>query len=1257
MRYLIIILLTVYHLPSFGQPENSLSAHSSVQSFFLTSEAGHQGRHNWQMVRVSELKGDGALASAAAQPAGNWQKAIVPGTVLTSLVVNGVYPDPYFGDNNRRSRKLIPDINEVGNEFYHYWYRTSFNIPAAYNGKRIWLKLHGINYRAEVWLNGKKLGDLNGMFNAKAFDITEVVRKSGQNALAISVKPVDVPGTSTGPKLFRQSGAAGENSNGGNGEIGQNVTMLMSVGWDFTAPDGIRDRNTGIWRDVEIYTTGDVTLEHSFIWSQLPLPDTSTAKQTVSVEVVNVTDKPQQGIVSGLIRETGTRFQKTVALKPRERQVVEFRPGEYKQLIIKQPKLWWPVNKGNPNLYTLELRFQTGAITTDVQTVRFGIRQITSDQQTPDKSRRFLVNGVPVFIRGTNWIPEAMLRNSAARTRAELRYTRQAGLNLIRLWGGGIAESDYFYQLCDEMGILVWNEYWITGDTRFPADTALYLDNIRSTVKRIRNHAALAYHVSSNESTEIPEAAALIKSLDPSRGYQMQSECCGVHDGSPYKYENPMQYFENTASKRGSRVDGFNPEYGTLCLPTISSLRKLMPEADLWPINKAVWDYLDGGGFHQVTTKYKDAIDQFGPSASIDEFARKAQFVGAMNYRAIWEVWNYNKFGFGDRWASGFLFWYHNSPLPQTASRMYDWYLEPTAALYYSQSGLRPLHAQFDYGKNTVSVYNDYRKGFNNYKLIAEVYDLRSAKAYTKETTIDIPADGVVKDAIQIAFPADITPVHFIKLRLLDNKGNLVDDPFYWRSTDAYKGAWTLTGPATAGFQSINSLEKIELKVSPIQRSKDRLTLTVSNPSPVISFFTELKLQDFAGRSIAPVFYSDNFFNLLPGESKTISIDVDQASQRDSFNLVTEAFNARRQFQGHVINRKAETKGQLSAAIQPASILAVMNKAAQWQINEWKEGRIIKLPKTEWENGALYTGIVALQKINKAPAYDRFLYNIGEEYDWNTGKVRLFADDYCIAQMYTGLYMEHREPKMIAKWRALADTIVNRRFDEPLTVAPNLNHREWAWCDALFMGPPGLAMLTTATGDPRYLSKADSLWWKTSAFLYDTTEHLYYRDSRFFTMREKNGAKIFWSRGNGWVMAGLARMMDHMPATFSNRKPYEKQFKEMAERVAALQQPDGSWHASLLDPVTFATKETSGTAFYCYALAWGINRGLLPAKKYKPVVEKAWHALVTAVHPEGKLGFVQNIGSGPITTSYESTNVYGVGALLLAGCELYHLAK
>lgn len=681
--------------------------------------------------------------------------------------------------------------------------------------------------------------------------------------------------------------------------------MLMSVGWDFTTPDGIRDRNTGIWRDVEVYAIGDVVLESPFVKTKLPLPDTSFSEETISVEIKNASDKIRKGTLTGNIVESQTSFTKVITLSPHEQRTITFTPDQYKQLSIKNPRLWWPINKGKQNLYTLQLRFSNaGNEVSHSITTRFGIREITSDQNTPDQSRRFLVNGLPVFIRGTNWVPEAMLRNTEQRTYAELMYTKQAGVNLLRLWGGGIPESDYFYKLCDEFGLLVWNEFWITGDTHMPIDTALYFKNLANTIKRIRNHPSGAYYVAANEGAEVPGTAALINKLDDTRGYQVQSECCGVHDGSPYRYENPMQYFENTASQRGSRVDGFNPEYGAPCVPIVETLRKMMPAKDIWPINDSVWNYLDGNGFHQVTTKYRRAVNAFGQSSSIEEFAKKAQFVGAMNFRSIWEVWNYNKFNYGDRWASGFLFWYHNSPLPQTASRMYDWYLEPTAALYYSQNGLAPLHPQFDYLKNTVSVYNDYRKAFNNYEVEATVYDLNSIVILTKVAVVNIPADGVVNDALKLEFPDNITNVHFIKLKLKDNTGKIVADAFYWRSKDKYRGAWTMTGPAVGGFEDINKLPQAEVSLRSSFDNRGTLTAVVSNKSKSISFFTQLKLQQMDGTSISPAYYTDNFFCMLPGESKVVTIKFSRAAVIGrGFKLVNDGFNIRTNTQLFKFNR------------------------------------------------------------------------------------------------------------------------------------------------------------------------------------------------------------------------------------------------------------------------------------------------------------------------------------------------------------------
>ncbi|SDS64275.1 sugar-binding domain-containing protein [Gramella sp. MAR_2010_147] len=895
------LIIIIYALPLFVNAQSikvdkevsqqHISEPSSEQSIFLNSNPAYSKNSEWQLKKYDSLAPGGDKISIPGNgDKDEWMKAVVPGTVLTSLVENEIYPDPYYGDVNRRTKKVIPDMADAGREFYHYWYRTEFKVPKTFSNKKIWLKFHGINYKSEIWLNGQKLGNMAGMFNSKAFDVTSIVNRSGSNTLAVNVSPVDFPGQS-GRKGKKRSGAKGENQNGGDGIIGKNTTMLMSVGWDFTFQDGIRDRNTGIWKEVELYATGDVVLDHPFVKTKLNLPDTTISQQTISVEAFNASNRKISGVLNAKIEETDIVVQKEISLNPNEHRKIEFTPEEYKQLIIQNPKLWWPINKGEQNLYNLYLSFEENEQISHSKKVRFGIREITTDQNTPDNSRRFLVNGHPVFIRGTNWIPEGMLKNSAKRTLAELKYTEQAGLNLIRFWAGGISESDYFFDLCDEMGFLVWSEYWMTGDTQPVVDTTLYLNNIEATVKRIRNHPSLAYHVSSNESTEIPGAEQLIRTIDPTRDYQMQSECCGVHDGSPYSYENPMQYYENTGSKRGSRIDGFNPEYGTPILPTVESLRLMMPEEDLWPINDSIWNYLDGGGFHNMTTKYKAAVNEFGPSNSIEEFAKKAQFVGAMNFRAIWEVWNENKFKYGDRFASGFLFWYHNSPVPQTAGRMYDWSLEPTAALYYSQDALEPLNTQYDYLTNTVSVYNDFRKSFSDYSVEVSIYDINSKEVWNKEVTLDIPQDGVVNDLMKIEFPDSISQVHFIKLILKDDKDKLVSDSFYWRSRDNYDGAWTISGPAISGFEDMNKLPKVNLEMES-RLEGEELKVKITNPSSSLSFFTQLKLQDDKGRSISPTFYSDNFFNLLPGESKSVSLDFSMGNiPSETMKLVIDGWN------------------------------------------------------------------------------------------------------------------------------------------------------------------------------------------------------------------------------------------------------------------------------------------------------------------------------------------------------------------------------
>ncbi len=343
-------------------------------------------------------------------------------------------------------------------------------------------------------------------------------------------------------------------------------------------------------------------------------------------------------------------------------------------------------------------------------------------------------------------------------------------------------------------------------------------------------------------------------------------------------------------------------------------------------------------------------------------------------------------------------------------------------------------------------------------------------------------------------------------------------------------------------------------------------------------------------------------------------------------------------------------------ALTPAGIFKAMQKTANWQIEEI-EKKGWRYPPTDWTNGAYFAGQMAWAKIANDDTQIQFLKKVGELNNWKGGPERFFADDYCVGQTYAELFMLYKDSAMIKPMLELGDDILQQPHTESLLWNFNggLHNREWAWCDALFMGPPTLGYLYKVTGNKKYLDGMNKLWWRSTHYLYDSTEHLYFRDSRFFQKKEKNGAKVFWSRGNGWVIAGIARILENMPANYAERKGYEKIFKAMAKRIAALQQADGTWHASLLDPGSFPPKETSGTGFFAYALAWGINNGYLSYNEYYPVLKKAWDALTGCVHENGKLGFVQVPGAAPEKVTFDDTEVYGVGAFLLAGTELFKL--
>lgn len=349
--------------------------------------------------------------------------------------------------------------------------------------------------------------------------------------------------------------------------------------------------------------------------------------------------------------------------------------------------------------------------------------------------------------------------------------------------------------------------------------------------------------------------------------------------------------------------------------------------------------------------------------------------------------------------------------------------------------------------------------------------------------------------------------------------------------------------------------------------------------------------------------------------------------------------------------KAASQAAPFSGDIEPRAILRVMTAAADWQLahpsshDPW-----------DWTQAAFYTGVMAFTRVTDDGKYVAAMRTMGEKNLWRPGLRPGHADDYAVIATYAKLYQVDRDPKMLKPAIALFNFLASRKYDEPLAWGNAIETRELAWCDALFMGPPALAAMTAATNDKHYIDLANRLWWKTTEYLYDKEEHLYFRDSRYFEPREPNGKKVFWSRGNGWVIAGLVRVLEDMPEDYPDRPKYLTLYREMAAKVAAVQGTDGYWRASLLDPVSLPNPETSGTGFFVYAFAWGVNRGVLDRATFEPVVRGGWAAMARAVRADGMLGWVQRIGDKPGATSADTTEVYGVGALLLAGTEVHRLA-
>jgi exo-1,4-beta-D-glucosaminidase len=819
----------------------------------------------WSLQSSAEVREKGEAISTPGYASGTWHQVNVPNTVLGALVENGVYKDPYFGMNLRD----IPGTTyPIGTRFTlvetpkespfkpAWWYRTEFEVPEGTGGRSRALHLDGLNYRANVWVNGKQLGDSRdvvGAFRAFEFDITSAVR-AGANAVAVEV---------FGP--------------------GPQDLAFMWVDWNPTPAD----KNMGLWQPVYVTESGPLALRHPHVQTDLDLPSLERARLKVSAEVWNTAGTPVAGTVSGMIGDI--RFSKEVALEAGERTLVRFAPEDVPALAIDKPRLWWPYRHGAQEMYTLQLEARAGGAVSDAAQVRFGVHEM-SDELTREGHRLFKVNGRPILVRGGGWASDMLLRPaSRERLQAELRYVREMGLNTIRLEGK--LETDEFYDLADEMGILLmagWCccDQWELWDKWDAEDHRVGPASLRTQALRLRNHPSVLVWL--NGSDYPPPAKVEQAYLDVLQKCDWPkpvlsnatdqpgpvSGPSGVKMRGPYDYVPPSYWL--TDKERGGAF-GFATEMGPgAAVPPLESLKAMLPADKLWPMND-VWRFHAGGDEFKDLRLFTEALEaRYGKASSVEDYARKSQALAYEGQRAMMEAYGRNKYV-----STGVIQWMLNNAWPSMIWHLYDWYLRPAGGYFGTKKAGRPVNVQYSYDDRSVAVVNDTPQAFRG-RVQARVLDLKLASRFSREAPVEVGPDGVVRAFVLPALP-DLTTTYFVRLDLFDEGGAWQGDNFYWLSTQEDVVDWKDTSKwwytptkRHADLTALASLPPTTLSVATRleggPEGEGSALVTVKNTGDALSFQTRLRLLGPRGDEILPVYWDDNYLALLPGETREIRV-------------------------------------------------------------------------------------------------------------------------------------------------------------------------------------------------------------------------------------------------------------------------------------------------------------------------------------------------------------------------------------------------
>jgi exo-1,4-beta-D-glucosaminidase len=802
-------------------------------------------RDNWTIQSSKEIKDDGKSISTPSWQPEKWYNASVPSTVVGTLVENKIYPDPYYGTNivsipgyiSKRSGE-IPDDSPFKAS---WWYRTKFTLPAEFKGRNAWLKLHSINYKANIWLNGQLVADtseIEGAYRLYNLNITKFALAGNENCLALEIFP---------PK-------------------GNDLTITW-VDWNPTPPD----RGMGIWYDVSLNSTGPVSLDDPWVKTKLNLPSTDKASLTISAGLSNTTDKKISGVLKGTIGEIS--FSQKLTLGPKENRQVTFTPEQFSQLVISDPKLWWPYTVGPQNLYDLNLSFEVKGNVSDSEKVRFGIREITSWMNNFDgkHTRVFQINGKNIVIRGGGYREDMLLRPSDKRIDMDIQYAKHMGLNALRMEAP--RGSDYMFEKCDEEGILLivgWCccSSWEEWEKWTPGVDIIAQKSWKDQIVRLRNHPSVFNWLYGSDM--FPPANVekmyiqVLNDFDGTRPYQssatQDSSAIAGYTGlwmgpypKVYAYRPPVYWYGKLE---------FNTEAGPSGeqIPPVESIRKMMPATDLWPMSPS-WDIRLHKAFYPEARKA--LYSRYGKPDGLEEYSMKSQVLQYEATRAMFEAFAGNKYK-----SSGIIYWMYNSAWPTMYWQLYDYFFAPNGSFYGTKKACENLHIQYSYDDNSIRVVNGNYKNYSGLKATAKLYSMGMIEIFSSEVPVEIKSDES-KKVLSLERPLNAGNIFFLKLVLNDNDGKEVSSNFYWLSSK---------GDENADFTALNKLPEVELSFSLTsvnqQNGKYTAVIEIENPSAFLAFSVNPKVIKKDSKDLVlPVFWEDNYFSLLPKEKRSMKVE------------------------------------------------------------------------------------------------------------------------------------------------------------------------------------------------------------------------------------------------------------------------------------------------------------------------------------------------------------------------------------------------